>query len=113
MMRRSTESSPTLSPDPSPSSNPSRSPSPKKISGPIPAKEFHYLVVTLPDNNVKCLVCQNSMLNKTFNIKRHYNVKHADKYDGIVGDARKELIEKLKAELPSSQQVNIGLFSSL
>jgi len=53
------------------------------------------------------------MLNKTFNIKRHYNVKHADKYDGIVGDARKELIEKLKAELPSSQQVNIGLFSSL
>jgi len=42
-----------------------------------------------------------------YNIKKHYNTKHATEFDHKVGDERKEVIERLKEDLPNRTEVNI------
>jgi len=71
-----------------------------------PIKENQCLVVHLSENKVRCLVCQTEFRDKTYNIKRHYNLKHEREYDGITGDEHKDHIAKLKSELSSTHQVN-------
>jgi len=78
-----------------------------------PVKESQYLVTPIvsstSDKKVRCLVCHIEVRDKTYNIKRHYTLKHANDYENIVGDERKGVIEKLKSELPGFQEVRTKL----
>jgi len=75
-----------------------------------PIKENQYLVIASLDDKFQCLVCHCIVKNKTHNIKRHYTLKHATEYDGNEGDERKELIKRLKSEIPNAQQEVTGIY---
>ncbi|KAL3832568.1 hypothetical protein ACJMK2_024201 [Sinanodonta woodiana] len=53
-----------------------------------------------------CLICQNIVsVFKEYNLRRHYETQHKDKYDCLVGDVRKNKILKLKNTLTTQQNV--------
>lgn len=74
------------------------------VNSPNPSTENFYLVLSSNDTHAKCLVCHTSIKKKTYNIKRHYALKHAKDYDSVLGDERKKLIDKLKSDLPNTLQ---------
>ncbi|PVD22950.1 hypothetical protein C0Q70_16210 [Pomacea canaliculata] len=52
------------------------------------------------DSKPTCLICKESVaVFKEHNIKRHYETKHKNKYDGILGSSRTEMIAKLRQEI--------------
>ncbi len=56
--------------------------------------------------NVICLICKESVsVTKNFNVKRHYNTKHASKYNGFQGSQRDDKINELKKALSAQQSV--------
>ncbi|XP_069476356.1 general transcription factor II-I repeat domain-containing protein 2-like [Ambystoma mexicanum] len=51
-----------------------------------------------------CLICQNIVsVFKEYNLRRHYESQHKDKYDCLVGEVRKDKILKLKNTLTAQQ----------
>ncbi|XP_069498946.1 general transcription factor II-I repeat domain-containing protein 2-like [Ambystoma mexicanum] len=51
-----------------------------------------------------CLICQNIVfVFKEYNLRRHYETQHKDKYDCLVGEVRKDKISKLKNTLTAQQ----------
>ncbi|XP_073432233.1 general transcription factor II-I repeat domain-containing protein 2-like [Dendrobates tinctorius] len=51
-----------------------------------------------------CLICQNIVsVFKEYNLRRHYQTQHKDKYDCLVGEVRKDQILKLKNTLTTQQ----------
>lgn len=55
-------------------------------------------------NNCVCLICQETVaVFKEFNIKRHYQTKHAN-YDKLTGDERSEKLKQLEAVLTAQQR---------
>ncbi|XP_077179280.1 general transcription factor II-I repeat domain-containing protein 2-like [Paroedura picta] len=51
-----------------------------------------------------CLICQNIVsVFKEYNLRRHYQTQHKDKYDCLVGEVRKDKILKLKTTLTTQQ----------
>ncbi|KAM8972164.1 general transcription factor II-I repeat domain-containing protein 2-like [Pelodytes ibericus] len=51
-----------------------------------------------------CLICQNIVsVFKEYNLRRHYDTQHKDKYDCLVGEVRKDKILKLKNTLTTQQ----------
>ncbi|XP_070398336.1 general transcription factor II-I repeat domain-containing protein 2 [Nothobranchius furzeri] len=55
-------------------------------------------------NNCVCLICQeNVAVFKEFNIKRHYQTKHAS-YDKLTGNGRGEKVKQLEAVLTAQQR---------
>ncbi|XP_070256829.1 general transcription factor II-I repeat domain-containing protein 2-like [Myotis yumanensis] len=51
-----------------------------------------------------CLICQNIVsVFKEYNLRRHYQTQHKDKYDCLVGEVRKDKILKLKNTLTTQQ----------
>ncbi|XP_069470077.1 general transcription factor II-I repeat domain-containing protein 2-like [Ambystoma mexicanum] len=51
-----------------------------------------------------CLICQNIVsVFKEYNLRRHYETQHKDKYDCLVGEVRKDKILKLKNTLTAQQ----------
>lgn len=51
-----------------------------------------------------CLICQNIVsVFKEYNLRRHYETQHKDKYDCLVGEVRKDKILKLKNTLTTQQ----------
>lgn len=51
-----------------------------------------------------CLICQNIVaVFKEYNLRRHYQTQHKDKYDCLVGEVRKDKILKLKHTLTTQQ----------
>ena len=53
-----------------------------------------------------CLICSQSVaVIKEHNIKRHYMLKHADKYDKFTLNLRKEKVESLKISLQTQQTI--------
>lgn len=56
--------------------------------------------------NCVCLICQETVaLFKEFNVKRHYQTKHANTYDKLTGSERAEKVKQLQAALASQQQL--------
>ncbi|XP_061671685.1 general transcription factor II-I repeat domain-containing protein 2B-like [Syngnathoides biaculeatus] len=54
-------------------------------------------------NNCVCLICQETVaVFKEFNIKRHYQTKHAS-YDKLTGNKRGEKVKQLEAVLTAQQ----------
>ncbi|XP_042325950.1 general transcription factor II-I repeat domain-containing protein 2A-like isoform X1 [Sceloporus undulatus] len=46
-----------------------------------------------------CLICQDTVaVFKEYNLRRHYQTRHKDTYDGFVGQARKDEISKLTSQ---------------
>ncbi|KAF4087849.1 hypothetical protein AMELA_G00076080 [Ameiurus melas] len=55
-------------------------------------------------NNCVCLICQETVaVFKEFNIKRHYQMKHAN-YEELAGNERKEKLKQLEAVLTAQQR---------
>uniref|UniRef100_A0A8C6P2I3 SPIN-DOC-like zinc-finger domain-containing protein n=1 Tax=Nothobranchius furzeri TaxID=105023 RepID=A0A8C6P2I3_NOTFU len=55
-------------------------------------------------NNCVCLICQETVaVFKEFNIKRHYQTKHAS-YDKLTGNERGEKVKQLEAVLTAQQR---------
>lgn len=55
-------------------------------------------------NNCVCLICQETVaVFKEFNIKRHYQTKHANYYQ-LTGDERGEKLKQLEAVLAAQQR---------
>lgn len=55
--------------------------------------------------NCVCLICQETVaLFKEFNVKRHYQTKHANTYDKLTGSDRAEKFKQLQAALASQQR---------
>ncbi|KAK2847511.1 hypothetical protein Q5P01_010510 [Channa striata] len=55
--------------------------------------------------NCVCLICQETIaLFKDFNIKRHYQTKHANTYDKLTGSDPAEKVKQLHAALASQQR---------
>ena len=53
-----------------------------------------------------CLICSESVsVIKEHNIKRHYMLKHADKYDKFILSSRREKVESLKKSLQAHQTI--------
>ena len=51
-----------------------------------------------------CLICQNSVSAfKEYNLHRHYETQHKDKYDSLVGQVRKDKILRLKHGLTTQE----------
>ncbi|KAM8960711.1 general transcription factor II-I repeat domain-containing protein 2-like [Pelodytes ibericus] len=51
-----------------------------------------------------CLICQNIVsVFKEYNLRRHYDTQHKDKYDCLVGEVRKDKILKLKNTLTTQK----------
>lgn len=44
-----------------------------------------------------CFICGQTVLYREFNMRRHYNAKHAEQYNQYEGEERKEVSEKLRA----------------
>ncbi|XP_044295006.1 general transcription factor II-I repeat domain-containing protein 2A-like [Varanus komodoensis] len=55
-----------------------------------------------------CLICQNSVsVFKVYNLRRHYETQHKDKYDCLVGQARKDKLLELKNGLTTQQNTSV------
>ena len=55
--------------------------------------------------NCVCLICKEAVaLFKDFNVKRHYQTKHANTYDKLTGSDRAEKVKQLQAALASQQR---------
>ncbi|XP_068118264.1 general transcription factor II-I repeat domain-containing protein 2-like [Hyperolius riggenbachi] len=64
---------------------------------------YDYFFIQCKERAV-CLLCQESVaVFKDYNLRRHYETRHKDKYDCLVGQVRKDKILKLK-NLLSTQQ---------
>jgi len=59
----------------------------------------------LSNGKSQCLICHASISVKSSTVRRHYENKHAATHETIAGEARKDLIARLKAELPQSEEV--------
>ena len=58
------------------------------------------------ENKPICLICSQLVaVLKEHNIKQHYALKHADKYEQITGNLRKETLETLKRSLQTQQSI--------
>ncbi|XP_078271885.1 general transcription factor II-I repeat domain-containing protein 2 isoform X1 [Rhinoraja longicauda] len=56
-------------------------------------------------NNCVCLICQEIVaVFKEFNVKRHYETKHANAYDRLTGSDHAEKVNQLHAALASQQR---------
>ena len=56
-------------------------------------------------NNCVCLICQETVaVFKEFNIKRHYQTKHAN-YDKLTRDEHREKLKQLEAALTAQQRL--------
>uniref|UniRef100_A0A3P9MHA2 SPIN-DOC-like zinc-finger domain-containing protein n=1 Tax=Oryzias latipes TaxID=8090 RepID=A0A3P9MHA2_ORYLA len=56
-------------------------------------------------NNCVCLICQDTVaVFKEFNIRRHYQTKHAS-YDNLTGVQRREKLEQLESALTAQQSI--------
>ncbi|CAM1292725.1 Uncharacterised protein r2_g183 [Pycnogonum litorale] len=56
--------------------------------------------------NCVCLICKEAVaLFKDFNVKRHYETKHATTYDKLTGSDRAEKVKQLQAALASQQRI--------
>ncbi|KAK7886513.1 hypothetical protein WMY93_026134 [Mugilogobius chulae] len=57
------------------------------------------------NNNCICLICQETVgVYKEFNVKRHYQTKHAQAHDKLTGAERADKIKQLETILSSQQQ---------
>lgn len=64
---------------------------------------YDYFFMQYKDRAV-CLICQNIVsVFKEYNLRRHYQTQHKDKYDCLVGEVRKDKILKLKNTLTTQQ----------
>lgn len=59
------------------------------------AKEYFF---TELDTTATCLICKQKVLFKEFNMKRHYDAKHAEKYNPYQGQKRKMMYDQLQRE---------------
>ena len=60
---------------------------------------------TATRGNCVCLICQETVaLFKEFNVKRHYQTKHANAFDKLTASDRAEKVKQLKAALASQQR---------
>lgn len=74
-------------------------------------RQFHehweekYFCVNLR-STISCLLCHDTIaVCKEYNIKRHYDTKHGDKYNMVIGGERRDLLKKLKDQLSKQQSV--------
>ncbi|XP_077307209.1 general transcription factor II-I repeat domain-containing protein 2-like [Lithobates pipiens] len=64
---------------------------------------YDYFFIQYKERAV-CLICQNIVsVFKEYNLRRHYETQHKDKYDCLVGEVRKGKILKLKNTLTAQQ----------
>ncbi|XP_069498919.1 general transcription factor II-I repeat domain-containing protein 2-like [Ambystoma mexicanum] len=64
---------------------------------------YDYFFIQYKERAV-CLICQNIVsVFKEYNLRRHYETQHKDKYDCLVGEVRKDKILKLKNTLTAQQ----------
>ncbi|KAL3881241.1 hypothetical protein ACJMK2_027697 [Sinanodonta woodiana] len=53
-----------------------------------------------------CLICNNSVsVMKEYNIKQHYEAKHANKFDKYKGQFRQDQVNNLKRKLSAQRQI--------
>jgi hypothetical protein len=51
-----------------------------------------------------CLICLDTVsVFKEYNLKRHYDTKHAEKYENLQGHIRKDTVSDLRKTLTSQQ----------
>src|SRR6218665_3061964 len=56
--------------------------------------------VTEVSDRIQCLVCQQVIVvPKEYNVRRHYETMHRDKYDAYTGKIREDQVMKLKSAL--------------
>ncbi|XP_069481480.1 general transcription factor II-I repeat domain-containing protein 2-like [Ambystoma mexicanum] len=64
---------------------------------------YDYFFIQYKERAV-CLICQNIVsVFKEYNLRRHYETQHKDKYNCLVGEVRKDKILKLKNTLTAQQ----------
>ena len=57
------------------------------------------------NGKIQCLVCQQTIaVAKEYNIRRHYDTFHREKFDGIKGKMREDKIHQLKASFAKQRQ---------
>lgn len=57
-------------------------------------------------NKAICLICNESVaVIKEYNIKRHYDTKHSEKYSGLQGHFRSDKVDELKSKLNCQQSL--------
>lgn len=67
--------------------------------------EEEYLFIYVKDRPV-CLVCGvNVAITKEYNIRRHYETKHHDKYKDLDMTQRRQKVEEMKRSLVSQQNM--------
>lgn len=67
--------------------------------------EEKYFCVTFR-STISCLLCRDTIaVCKEYNIKRHYETKHGEKYKTLIGAERRDLLKKLKDQLSKQQSL--------
>lgn len=58
------------------------------------------------DRNAQCVICNELVaVLKEYNISRHYETKHAEKFDGLTGKVREDKFNKLNLSLYKQQSI--------
>lgn len=62
------------------------------------------LFFTNLNTTATCVICGQTVLYREFNMRRHYNAKHAQQYNQYKGEERKEVSEELSASFKWNNQ---------
>ena len=55
--------------------------------------------ITEYEGKPTCLVCQDTVANKEYNVKRYFDTHHAEKLEGLTDDVKKNLFQQLRGVL--------------
>lgn len=74
--------------------------------------EFNYFFA-LVESKLTCLICKDVIsVTKEYNVKRHYNTKHASTFNAYDGELRKLKLNTLKTSLKAQQDLFKKTFQS-
>ena len=52
-----------------------------------------------------CLICNTSVIEKEYNLKRHYEARHKDKFDALKGESRRQKSNELEEAVKKQQSL--------
>lgn len=64
-------------------------------------------------DKIQCLICQQTIaVPKEYNVRRHYDTMHREKYDAFTGKIREEKVQQLKAAFAKQRNLFSGINKS-
>lgn len=81
------------------------------VSKPVEEKVAREYFFTELGTTATCLICRQKVLFKEFNMKKHYDAKHAEKYNPYQDQKRKMMYDQLQREFNGLSPLSPGIES--